>query len=54
VLERRQLRERIRGGAAFAAAINECPSNVRWAFRVNRIVADASETMSDVSLIDGV
>jgi len=54
VLEWPQSDERIRGRDRFALMNADYPSNGRWFFVVNRIVAGESEAVSDVSITDGV
>ncbi len=54
VLEWPQSRERIRGRANFAAVNKEYPASGPWRFQINRIVANETEAVSDVSVTDGV
>ena len=54
VLEWPQSNERIRGRENFAAMNEEYPAHGRWQFKVNRIVGDDKEAVSDVSVTDGV
>ncbi len=54
VLEWPQSRERIRGRDNFAAMNKEYPANGPWRFTINRIVANETEAVSDVSITDGV
>ena len=54
VLEWPQSRERIRGAERFARMNHEYPAHGTWRFTVNRIVAGASEAVSDVTVTDGV
>ena len=49
-----QSNERIRGRANFARMNEEYPAHGRWRFAVNRIVGNAYEAVSDVSVTDGV
>ena len=54
VLDWPQSNERIRGRDNFAAMNDEYPADGRWEFRVNRIVGNDIEAVSDVSVTDGV
>lgn len=54
VLEWPQSGERIRGRDNFAAVNKEYPANGPWRFTLNRIVANATEAVTDVSVTDGV
>ena len=54
VLEWPQSNERIRGAELFARMNAEYPAHNRWAFTVNRIVAEELEAVSDVTVTDGV
>ncbi len=54
VLEWPQSKERIRGRENFAAVNKEYPANGPWRFTINRIVANETEAVSDVSITDGV
>jgi len=54
VLDWPQSNERIRGRDNFAAMNEEYPANGRWEFKVNRIVGDDIDAVSDVSITDGV
>jgi ketosteroid isomerase-like protein len=54
VLEWPQSRERIRGPDRFVRMNQEYPAHGPWKFTVHRIVGDASEAVSDVSVTDGV
>ncbi len=54
VLEWPQSRERIRGRDNFAAVNQEYPAKGPWRFTINRIVANETEAVSDVSVTDGV
>ncbi len=54
VLEWPQSKERIRGRENFAAVNNEYPANGAWRFTINRIVANETQAVSDVSITDGV
>ncbi len=52
VLEWPQSRERIRGGERFAQMNAEYPAQGRWSFRLNRLVASATEVVTDVTVAD--
>ena len=54
VVEWPQSRERISGAHRFAQMNAEYPAYGPWRFEINRIVAGASEAVSDVSVTDGV
>lgn len=54
VLEWPQSKERIRGRETFIAVNIEYPASGRWVFVMNRIVGNATEAVSDVSVTDGV
>jgi hypothetical protein len=53
ILEWPQSKERIRGRDNFVAVNNEYPAYGRWLFTINRIVGNATEAVSDVSITDG-
>jgi len=53
ILEWPQSKERIRGQANFVAVNVEYPAYGPWRFTINRIVASATEVVSDVSITDG-
>ncbi len=53
VLEWPQSRERIRGRDNFTAVNKEYPANGPWRFKLNRIVENETEAVSDVSVTDG-
>lgn len=53
VLEWPQTKERIRGAERFARMNEEYPAHGPWRFTINRIVGDASEAVSDVTVSDG-
>lgn len=53
ILEWPQSKERIRGRDNFVAVNEEYPANGRWLFTINRIVGNATEAVSDVSITDG-
>lgn len=53
VLEWPQSRERIRGRDNFIAVNDEYPAYGPWSFTVNRIVGNATQAVSDVSINDG-
>ena len=48
-----QSKERIRGAENFARMNAEYPTTGRWQFRINRLVASASEVVTQVSVTDG-
>ena len=54
VLDWPQSGERIRGRDNYAAVNEQYPAKGRWEFRVNRIVGDDIDAVSDVSVTDGV
>jgi hypothetical protein len=54
VCEWPQSNERLRGPANFARMNAEYPTDGRWTFRINRLVATASEVVTQVSVSDGV
>ena len=54
VLEWSQSGERIRGRANFVAVNANYPTTGRWSIKINRIVAEGDEVVSDVSVTDGV
>jgi ketosteroid isomerase-like protein len=54
VLEWPQSGERIRGRDNFAAMNEEYPAHGVWRFTINRIFGDDVQSVSDVSLTDGV
>lgn len=45
--------ERIRGGDNFARMNAEYPTDARWTFRLNRLVADGDTVVTQVSVSDG-
>ena len=53
VLEWPQSRERIRGPGNFAKMNAEYPAHAKWLFRIERLVGDQSQAVSDVSVTDG-
>ena len=53
VAEWPQSKERIRGGENFARVNAEYPTKGRWSFRVNRLVSDGREVVTQVSVTDG-
>jgi ketosteroid isomerase-like protein len=53
VMEWPQSKERIRGAENFARMNAEYPTAGRWQFQVNRLVASASEVVTQVSVTDG-
>ncbi|SMF98804.1 FIG00452853: hypothetical protein [Burkholderia singularis] len=54
VLEWPQSNERICGAADFATLNREYPAHGPWKFTLNRVIGDAREAVSDVSVTDGV
>jgi limonene-1,2-epoxide hydrolase len=54
ILEWPQSRERIHGRDNFVAVNQEYPAHGQWRFRINRIVGNETEAVSDVSVTDGV
>jgi hypothetical protein len=53
LLEWPQSGERIRGAANFVAMNERYPAAGRWRFTVNRVIAEESQGVSDVSVTDG-
>jgi hypothetical protein len=53
ILEWPQSKERICGRDNFAAVNEEYPAYGRWSFTMNRIVGNATEAVSDVTVTDG-
>jgi ketosteroid isomerase-like protein len=53
LLEWPQTDERIRGRENFAAVNTHYPAAGRWRFTINRLVADESGGVSDVTVTDG-
>ncbi len=53
-LEWPQSGERIRGPANFAAINTHYPSAGRWQFTVQRMIAQGSDVVTDVTVTDGV
>jgi ketosteroid isomerase-like protein len=53
-LEWPQSNERIRGAKRFAQMNREYPADGAWRFEIHRIVGNADEAVSDVSVTDGV
>ena len=53
ILEWPQSKERIRGRNNFVAMNKEYPANERWQFTIIRIVGNATEAVSDVTVTDG-
>jgi ketosteroid isomerase-like protein len=53
VVEWPQSKERIRGGENFARMNAEYPSNGRWQFTINRLVASGSSVVTQVCVSDG-
>ena len=54
ILEWPQSKERVRGRDHFIAINTEYPANGPWRFTLNKVVGNASEVVSDVSVTDGV
>lgn len=54
VLEWPQSNERIRGARNFALLNGEYPAHGPWTFTIGRVIGDACEAVSDVSVTDGV
>jgi ketosteroid isomerase-like protein len=54
VLEWPQSNERIRGRDNYASMNEQYPTHGRWEFTINRIVGDAEQVVTDVSVTDGV
>jgi len=54
VLEWPQSQERIRGATNFAQMNQEYTAHGLWRFTLNRLVASATEVVTDVSVTDGV
>ncbi|HJR78494.1 MAG TPA: nuclear transport factor 2 family protein [Anaerolineales bacterium] len=53
VLEWPQSGERIRGRANFVSINENYPAHGRWEFRVQRIIAEGNQVVSDVGVTDG-
>jgi limonene-1,2-epoxide hydrolase len=53
VLEWPQSGERVRGRENFTALNTAYPSQGKWQFRINRIVADGDRVVTDVTVTDG-
>jgi limonene-1,2-epoxide hydrolase len=53
VMEWPQSRERIRGPERFSRMNAEYPTNGRWSFRINRLVAGGESVVTQVSVTDG-
>jgi ketosteroid isomerase-like protein len=49
-----QSNERIRGRENYAVMNEEYPAHGRWEFRINRVVGNDVEAVSDVFVTDGV
>ncbi|NJN50893.1 MAG: nuclear transport factor 2 family protein [Gammaproteobacteria bacterium] len=54
VMEWPQSGERIRGGENFARMNAQYPAHGRWRFRINRLLADGTSVVTQVSVTDGV
>jgi ketosteroid isomerase-like protein len=54
VLEWPQSKERIRGRGNFVTMNEEYPAQGPWRFKINRIVGNETEAVSDVSITDGI
>lgn len=53
VVEWPQSEERIRGAASFARMNSEYPTEGRWQFQINRLVAQGNSVVTQVSVSDG-
>ena len=53
ILDWPQSKERICGRNNFVAVNEEYPAYGRWSFTINRIVGDATDVVSDVTVTDG-
>jgi ketosteroid isomerase-like protein len=53
VLEWPQSKERICGRENFAAVNEEYPAYGRWLFKINRVVGNTTEAVSDVTVTNG-
>ncbi|HWB78183.1 MAG TPA: nuclear transport factor 2 family protein [Nannocystaceae bacterium] len=53
VVEWPQSKERIRGAENFARMNAEYPTEGRWRFRINRLVASGADVVTQVSVTDG-
>ncbi|MGN4150479.1 nuclear transport factor 2 family protein [Burkholderia gladioli] len=53
ILDWPQSKERIRGARNFAELNQDYPAQGAWVFRINRIVANGGDAVSDVSVTDG-
>lgn len=53
VVEWPQSKERIRGAENFARMNAEYPTNGRWTFRINELVAQGDRVVTQVSIGDG-
>jgi ketosteroid isomerase-like protein len=53
VMEWPQSKERIRGPANFARMNSEYPTDGRWQFKINRLVAQENHVVTQVSVSDG-
>ncbi len=54
VLEWPQSGERIRGPANFVAINEHYPAHGHWEFRINHIVAEGNQVVTDLGVTDGV
>ncbi len=54
VVEWPQSGERFRGPTAFVRVNTEYPTQGRWAFTINRLVASGEQVVTQVSVTDGV
>ena len=52
VMEWPQSKERIRGADNFAQMNSDYPTKDKWTFRINRILAQGNEVVTQVSLTD--
>jgi ketosteroid isomerase-like protein len=53
VVEWPQSRERLRGPENFARMNAEYPTDARWTFRINRLIANGTDAVTQVSVSDG-
>ena len=53
VMEWPQSKERIRGADNFAQMNSDYPTKGQWRFRINRLLAQGNEVVTQVSLTDG-
>ena len=53
VMEWPQSKERIRGADNFVQLNSDYPTKDKWTFRINRLLAQGNEVVTQVSLTDG-